>query len=935
MTTETVPDARMSGVTIEEEMRASYLSYAMSVIVSRALPDVRDGLKPVQRRILYAMHDMGVRAGGQHRKSARIVGEVLGKFHPHGDSSVYDALVRMAQPFSMRMMLVDGQGNFGSVDGDPAAAMRYTEARMAAITAELMADIDEDTVDHAENFDDSLEEPVVLPARVPNLLVNGSSGIAVGMATNMPPHNLGEICDAVCMLLERPESDLDALMTVIKGPDFPTSGVIRGGDGIREMYANGRGKVPVEGVSSIEETSNGRQRIVITELPYQVNKANLVEKIAGLVKDKVVQGVSDIRDESDRTGMRIVIELARGAQAKVILNNLYRRTALRSNFNAIMLALVDGQPQELPLKSLLEHFITHRMDVIRRRTIHRLAKARERAEVIDGLLMALDQIDSVIETIRNSPDVERARSGLITGFNLTERQAQAILDMQLRRLAALERKRLEEERQALSESIDELEQILASEDRVKEVIKDETRALQNQYADARKTRLESAEVAEQDYQDLVVEESVVITVTQKGYIKRVPVNTYRSQRRGGKGVKAADSRDDDALMQVEVLSTHDRLLFFTNEGRVYPLQVHQMPADASRTGRGTLLINMISLQGDERVRTMLPMRQKGNERLLLFGTKNGRIKVMATSELENLTAKGMRATVLNEGDELVDVRFTSEEHEILMVSRDGQAITFPVESLRPQRRLAKGVTGMRLKLDDQVIATDVVTDPKSDHIMAVSEGGMGKATPIHNNRGERIYPLSRRGTQGVRTFMVDNNRNSRRYTGPVVDACVVSTPAVSGDEDYGVFIISDQGQMSRIDLSDIKVTNTRHTRGVVVWRERLPGDRVASIACFKGEENEPEDDGTEVAAVDNPELVEAEPEQAEVDDGTEVKAAQANATEEAEKESEPAPEPDPEPEREPEPEPEAQKDGGESPKTESALPVTDKSMPAGQMSMLF
>ena len=831
----TIAEANLADVTIEHEMRTSYLSYAMSVIVSRALPDVRDGLKPVQRRILYAMHDMGIRPGSQHRKSARIVGEVLGKFHPHGDSSVYDALVRMAQQFSMRSPLVDGQGNFGSIDGDPPAAMRYTEARLATVADAMLADIDEQTVDRRPNFDDSMEEPVVLPARLPNLLINGSSGIAVGMATNMPPHCPSEICDAVCLLIDEPDAGVDRLMECVPGPDFPTRAVIRGTEGIRDIYANGRGRVVVEAVTSIEERRNGRQRIVVSELPYQVNKATLVEKIASLVKDKTVTGISEIRDESDRRGIRIVLELARAAQPNVILNNLFRRTQLRATFNAIMLALVDGQPQELSLRSLLTHFIDHRAEVIRRRTEFRLRRAEDRAHIVEGLLNALDAIDRVIELIRGSDTVEAARNALTEQLSLSEQQAQAILDMQLRRLAALERQRLEEELNELRRLIDELRGLLADDERIKQVIKEETVAIKERYGDERRTRIESEAVIQQSERDFIVDENVVVTLSQRGYLKRMPIDTYRTQRRGGKGVKGSDQRDDDTLMQVEVMSTHDRLLFFTNQGRVYPLNVHQAPAETSRSTRGTLLINLIGLQEGERVQTMLPVRHHMAETLFVLATRQGRFKAIETQELENLTSKGMRITLLSPDDEIISVRTATPDSEIITVTQSGQANMFSLSSVRPQKRAASGVVGMRMREPDQMIAMDVSRSPDTDHILMVTEGGHAKATPIKNGRGERLYPLARRGNYGVRAFTVELDPKSRRYSGPIVDARVVDTAAVDGLNGHGVFIISQQGQVTRIDMKEIRVMNTRQARGVIVWKERADQDTVSSIACFRDE----------------------------------------------------------------------------------------------------
>ena len=613
---------------IEDEMRESYLSYAMSVIVSRALPDVRDGLKPVQRRILYAMHDMGIRPGSQYRKSARIVGEVLGKFHPHGDGSVYDALVRMAQPFSMRTPLVDGQGNFGSIDGDPPAAMRYTEARLTAIADEMLADIDQQTVDFSENFDDSIKEPQVLPARMPNLLVNGSSGIAVGMATNMPPHNLGEICDAICHVIDHPNCDVDQLMAIVPGPDFPTYGRIRGVSGIRDMYATGRGRVIMEAVTEIEEMRNNRQRIVVSELPFQVNKATLVEKIAGLVRDKTLVGISDIRDESDRRGIRVVIELNRNAQATVILNNLYKRTALRSSFNAIMLALVDGQPQELPLKELIRNFILHREDVIRRRTEYQLGRARDRAHIVEVCSRPWTPSTPSSRPSATARTWETARNNLVQQFDLSEIQAQAILDMQLRRLAALERQRLDEEYNDLLATIAQLEDLLQNPQKIRNEIKRETREVKRKHADARRTVIDVAELQEQSIEQFIVQEDVVVTLSQRGYIKRVPINTYRNQRRGGKGVRGANNRDDDAVMQIAVLNTHDQLLFFTNKGRVYPLNVYETPNDTGRTARGTLLVNLIPLQPGEQVQTMLPANRAEYNHLYVFATRQGRVNAL-------------------------------------------------------------------------------------------------------------------------------------------------------------------------------------------------------------------------------------------------------------------------------------------------------------------
>ena len=822
---------------IEDEMRESYLSYAMSVIVARALPDVRDGLKPVQRRILYAMHDMGIRPGSQYRKSARIVGEVLGKFHPHGDGSVYDALVRMAQSFSMRAPLIDGQGNFGSIDGDPPAAMRYTEARLAAIADEMLADIDQQTVDFSDNFDDSLKEPQVLPARMPNLLVNGSSGIAVGMATNMPPHNLGEICDAINYVIDHPTCNVDQLMEIVPAPDFPTSGRIRGVAGVRDMYATGRGRVVMEAVTEIEDMpgrNSNRQRIIINELPYQVNKATLVEKIASLVRDKTLVGITEIRDESDRRGIRVVIELARSAQPTVILNNLYKRTALRSSFNAIMLALVDGQPQELPLKDLINHFITHREDVIRRRTEYQLGRARDRAHIVEGLLKALDAIDAIIETIRNSQDVETARNNLVQQFDLSEIQAQAILDMQLRRLAALERQRLDEEYNDLLATISRLEDLLQNPQKIRAEIKRETREVKRKHADPRRTEIIREELQEQSIEQFIVQEDVVVTLSQRGYIKRVPISTYRNQRRGGKGVRGANNRDDDAIMQIAVVNTHEQLLFFTNKGRVYPLSVYETPNDAGRTARGTLLVNLIPLQPGEHVQTMLPASRDEYNRLYVFATRNGRVNALRPGQLQNLRKSGLIAMKVLDGDELVAVRPAQSDASVVLVTEQGQALLCPVTSIPERNRNATGVIGIKFKDEfggkDRVVALDVVNDPEDEYLLVVSEKGYGKATPLCNSKGEPVYRETNRGGMGVKTFAVDQGD---KPTGPVVDAKIVSSAEMNDEEGHEVFIISARGQVVRIDLAEIKVVNTRQTKGVIVWRERGGDDSVVSIYCFR------------------------------------------------------------------------------------------------------
>ena len=822
MVTATPPPAgRILPIRIEEEMRTSYLSYAMSVIVSRALPDVRDGLKPVQRRILYAMHEMGMRPNQAHRKSARIVGEVLGKYHPHSDTPVYDALVRMAQLFSMRYPLIDGQGNFGSVDGDPPAAMRYTEARLAAIADELLADIDLNTVDFSQNFDDSLHEPQVLPSRLPNLLVNGATGIAVGMATNLPPHNLSEVCDAVCHVIDHPDCVTEDLMKLVPGPDFPTSGVIRGVQGIVDAYTTGRGRIIMEAVTEIEEMRGGRQRILVTELPYQVNKANLVEKIAHLVRDKRIEGISDIRDESDRQGMRIVIELRRDAQANIVLNNLLRHTALRTSFNAIMLALVEGQPQVLPLKRALTLFVEHRQEVIRRRSEELLRRARDRDHILQGLLLALDVMDQVITIIRSSDTADAARTNLMDELDLTQIQAQAILDMQLRRLAALERERLEKEHNDLLKTIANLEELLSSPARILNEIKKETRKLKRDFGDARRTRIEREEVGEQSAEQFIPHQDVLITLSQKGYIKRIPCDTYRTQNRGGKGVRGMTTREDDALMDLVLVDTHDTLLFFTNRGRVYPLRAFQIPGDTSRVSRGTLLVNLIPIARNEQVQAMLPVKNARDSAMMILATKMGEIKALKEGELTNIRASGLIVMNLEEGDELVSVAKLGDSDEIIMVSEQGKAARFQVrnhpddkKNLTPRSRSAGGVRGMKLSGDDKVVGMAPVIP--NGNLLVVSRRGYGKSTPLDK------YPVKGRGTQGVITFRVDDQTES-----------IAAARVVTDDEGQEVFIISAKAQVVRINLQDVKVTDGRRTKGVIIWRDREPDDCVASVACFQ------------------------------------------------------------------------------------------------------
>ena len=809
----TTPADQSKPVRIEEEMRTSYLSYAMSVIVSRALPDVRDGLKPVQRRILYTMHEMGLRSNTAYKKSARIVGDVMGKFHPHGDNAIYDALVRMAQPFSMRYPLITGQGNYGSVDGDPPAAMRYTEARLAPIAEELLADIDLDTVDFSLNFDDSLEEPTVLPARLPNMLINGASGIAVGMATNIPPHNLGEVCDAICYLIDHPDCAIDKLLKYVTAPDFPTGGIIRGKAGIIDTYTTGRGRVVMEAATEIEEIRGGREQIIITELPYQVNKANLVEKIAHLVRDKKIDSVSDIRDESDRQGMRVVIELRRDAQAEVVLNNLFKHTLLRTSFNSIVLALVDGQPQVLNLKRALELFIQHRQEVIRRRSEFLLKRAQDRDHVVQGLLLALNRVDEVIAIIRASKDVETARNNLMEQLDLSQIQAQAILDMQLRRLAALEREKLEKEHDDLLKTIAELEGLLADAAKVLAEVKSETRKLKKTYGDARRTVVYDEEVADQTDEQFIPHQDMVVTLSQRGYIKRVPPHTYRTQHRGGKGVRGMATREDDALLDMVVLDTHNTLFFFSNRGRVYPLRAFQIPGDTARVTRGIPLVNLLPLSRGEQIQAMLSIENPKEDYLLALATKMGEVKALKTGQLSNIRTSGLIVMDLEAGDELVSVAQVDEDKDIVMVSEKGQAIRFAVANLTPRSRAAGGVRGMRLLGGDQLITMAAVLP--NNYLVIVSQHGFGKSTPLSR------YPRHSRGGQGVRTFKVTTK------TGPVAAARVVSD--AEGQE---ILVISAKAQVIRVTLDDFRVTG-RDAQGVIIWRDREPDDYVAAIACFQ------------------------------------------------------------------------------------------------------
>ena len=798
---------------IEEEMRSSYMEYAMSVIVARALPDVRDGLKPVQRRILYAMHGLGMRPNSAYKKSARLVGEVLGKYHPHGDVSVYDAMVRLAQPFSMRMPLVDGQGNFGSVDDDPPAAMRYTEARLSQVAEEMLANLEQETVDFIDNFDGTLREPVVLPARLPNLLVNGAAGIAVGMATNIPPHNPSEICNAVVHLIDKPEATVEELMRHVKGPDFPTGATIMGRDGIHAAYSTGRGQIIVRAVAEIEPMNqSNRMHIVVTELPYQVNKAALVEKIASLAKAKRIEGITEIRDESDREGMRIVMELRGGAQPLVILNNLYKYTAMQSSFSANMLALVAGIPRVVTLKQALQHYLDFRHEVVTRRSEYELKRARARAHILAGLRIALSNLDAVIALIRSSKDAETARNGLIDRFGLDEPQAQAILEMQLRRIAALERQRLEQEYLDLQKTIQGLEEILADPAKVSAEVKRETRQLKKTFGEPRRTAI-SDDAFEFNREDLEAHQQVVVTLSQAGYIKRIPADTYRNQHRGGKGVSGMITREDDPVKHILVVDTHDTLLFFTNRGRVLALTSYDLRADISRNTRGVPVVNVIALTDSERVNAVVGVEDlQQADTYLVMATRKGVIKRLAVSAVSSIRPSGLIVMNLKPDDDLVTVRLAQEEDDIIMVSRQGMSIRFPVSESPLRLRVAGGVRGMRLrpKDKDHVVSMDVV-GPDS-RILVISRKGYGKLTLISK------YRRQSRGGFGVKTF------NITKKTGPVAAAEVV-------DDRTEVYVVSEKAQVMRTSLSEIRSMG-RVTQGVTIFRPQ-PGDSVASIACVR------------------------------------------------------------------------------------------------------
>jgi len=798
-------------VNLEQEMRESYLDYAMSVIVQRALPDVRDGLKPVHRRILYAMHDLGLTSRAPYRKSATVVGEVLGKYHPHGDAAAYDTLVRMAQDFSMRYPLIDGQGNFGSIDGDAAAAMRYTECRMASITDEMLADIEKDTVDWRPNYDQREREPESLPSRLPQLLINGASGIAVGMATNIPPHNLREVCDAAIHLVDRPEATNADLAEFVRGPDFPTGGLILGREGIDHAYGTGHGRVVIRAVTQVEEVRGGRWAIVVTELPYQVNKSVLLERIADLVLEKKIQGISNLEDHSDRRGMRIVIELKRDAQPNAVLNQLYKHTALQTAFSINMLALVDQQPRVLSLEMILRHFLAYRRQVVRRRTEYELMKARERAHILEGLKIALDNLDKVISTIRQSQTQEAAQKNLISSFSLSETQAKAILAIQLARLAALEQKKIQDEYVQIVKTIARLEDLLANTRKIDAVVKDELKEVRDKYGDERRTRIMREEAGDFTEEDLVPDEQVVVTMTRKGYIKRVPSGTYKPQRRGGKGIIGMVTRDADAVEQLFVTNTHDNILFFTNRGRVFQLKVYDIP-DASRTGKGTPVVNLVQLDAGEDVSTVLTVPASRATGFMVMATTNGTVKRTELEQFRNVRRNGLRAITLDENDELAWVKVADGGEDVMLVTRKGHSIRFGQDQVRPMGREAAGVKGIALRRGDSVIRMDLVGSP-STHLLITTVKGYGKRSPLTE------YKTQHRGGQGMAATKVTPK------TGDIVAARVV------GADDAELIMVSAEGLVTRTDVKSVRET-ARATQGVIVMRLNS-GDTLCSMATIK------------------------------------------------------------------------------------------------------
>ena len=820
---------------IHDEMKQSYIDYAMSVIVSRALPDVRDGLKPVHRRILYGMSGLGVTPDKPHKKSARIVGEVMGKYHPHGDSSIYDAMVRLAQSWNIRHTLVDGHGNFGSVDGDGAAAMRYTEARMTPLALQMLRDIDKDTVDFVPNFDGEEQEPVVLPSRFPNLLVNGSNGIAVGMATSIPPHNLGETIDAAVKIIDEPECTIDDLCKIVKGPDFPTGAIIMGKNSAKQAYKTGQGKVVVRAVTEIEETNRGKQQIVVTEIPYQVNKARLIEKMAELVKDKRIEGISEIRDESNRKGMRIVIELKKDANAQIILNRLFKHTQMQESISMIMLAIVDGRPKILNLREILDEYLKHQKEVVTRRTIFDKKKAEARAHILEGYRIALDNIDEIIKIIRNS--YNDAKEKLMDRFSLSEIQAQAILDMQLRRLQGLEKEKIENEYQELMKKIAYYEQLLADEHLLMGVVKDELLEIKEKWGDKRRTKIK-ADQTEIDEEDLIEEENVCVTLTHLGYIKRVPVDTYKSQRRGGKGVTGITTRENDFVKNLIMTSTHDYLMFFTNTGKAHKIKAYEIP-EATRTAKGTPAVNFLNLMQRERITAVIPIKEFADDKYLIAVTKQGTIKKTALSNFDTNRKTGLIAMNLKEGDELIGIKQTSGTNNVIIVTKQGKCICFSEDDVRPMGRIAGGVRAIKLEGDDEVVAMELVE--KGQELLVVTQKGFGKRTKVED------YKIQVRGGKGLLTY----DKGKFKKTGQLVGAMAV-------DDDDEILLINSDGIIIRMAANEISKLG-RATQGVKIMNVGEDANIIALAKVIKDEElehdeddeaggvaaNEPEDDGQE------------------------------------------------------------------------------------------
>ncbi|WP_059171605.1 DNA gyrase subunit A [Bacillus sp. FJAT-27445] len=812
---------RIREINISQEMKSSFLDYAMSVIVSRALPDVRDGLKPVHRRILYAMHDLGMHSDKPYKKSARIVGDVIGKYHPHGDSAVYETMVRMAQDFNFRYMLVDGHGNFGSVDGDAAAAMRYTESRMSKISMELLRDINKDTIDYQDNYDGEEREPVVLPARFPNLLVNGTTGIAVGMATNIPPHQLGEVIDGVLAISKDPDISIPELMEIIPGPDFPTGGIIIGRSGIRKAYESGRGSITLRAKVEIEQLKNGKEVIIVKELPYQVNKARLIEKIAELVRDKRIDGITDLRDESDRNGMRIYIEVRKDANANVLLNNLYKQTALQTTFGINTLALVDGQPKVLNLKQCLNYYLSHQQVVIRRRTEFELRKAEARAHILEGLRIALDNLDAVISLIRSSRTTDIARDGLMSTFNLSDKQAQAILDMRLQRLTGLEREKIEEEFQSLMALIGELKAILADEEKILEIIREELLEIKERFNDNRRTEIVAGGIENIEDEDLIPRETVVLTLTHNGYIKRLPVSTYRAQKRGGRGIQGMGTNEDDFVEQLITTSTHDTILFFTNKGKVYRAKGYEIP-EFSRTAKGLPIINLLGIEKGEWINAIIPVDEFVDDWFLFFTTKEGISKRSPLTSFAHIRNNGLIALNLREGDELISVRMTDGSKQIVIATKKGMQIRFAETDVRTMGRTATGVKGITLDKEDEVIGMEVLEEDTD--VLVVTTKGYGKRTAAAE------YRIQGRGGKGIKTANVTERNGD-----------LVSMKTVTGEED--LMLITTGGVLIRIPVDSISKVG-RNTIGVKLINIK-ENESVATVAKVEREEEEEEMDGEE------------------------------------------------------------------------------------------